>query len=132
MTIRNLGHGTNDFDPPDVKKKREATTMGNDYNYGFEKFMKAADILDNGTGGNKHRLTDACVYELMHITPANDLPPEMREEFESLQSFLTMGPTFDEGGAFASTIQQMGDEEVVQFIAKVKEMYLKLEQSREG
>ena len=49
--------------------------------YGWEKLHLAVHSLC-GQGEQSQRLVNAVVYNLIHITPENDLPEEIRGEFQ--------------------------------------------------
>jgi hypothetical protein len=92
------------------------------YSYGWEKLHLAVHSLA-GLGNQADRLVNATAFSLINITPENDLPIEIQEDFETLMSELTVvKPTGDEG-SIRATINTFGEVELTNAIEKIIGFY---------
>ncbi|ELR66073.1 hypothetical protein C942_00515 [Photobacterium marinum] len=92
------------------------------YGYGWEKLHTAVHSLA-ASQTQKERLVNALVFNLTHITPENDLPEPMHEDFKNFISEMTsVEPKSDEGSyqATVNTLDQIG---VDRAIAKIIGFY---------
>ena len=82
-----------------------------------EKLYRAVKTLAITDSDIKSRLTAACVNELMHINPENDLPDHLREKFYQLHLQLTAQ------GSTPETIAYMTTREASSAAAEVVSLY---------
>jgi len=78
--------------------------------YGWEKLHLAVHSL-SGQGEQAQRLVNAVVNNLIHITPENDLPEEICNEFhEFMDEITSVEAKGDEGTvqATANTLDEIG------------------------
>ena len=57
--------------------------------YGWEKLNIAIHSLC-GKGSQAERLLNAVAYNLIHITPENDLPEDIQDEFKKFMHKITL------------------------------------------
>jgi len=72
--------------------------------YGWEKLHLAVHSLA-GASPQKERLVNAIIHNLIHITPENDLPPELQKEFKQFMEEIALV----EAEGNESTVQAMVD-----------------------
>jgi hypothetical protein len=90
--------------------------------YVWEKFYAAVLILAGSQGTVQERLADAFTGQLIRLE-TNDLPEELRGDFEQLERRLTSAePTGGEGSVDAS-VQSLSDEEAAHLAEQIVEMY---------
>lgn len=92
------------------------------YRYGWEKLHLAIHSL-SGTSTQKERLVNAIAYNLIHITPENDLPPELRDEFEQfMEDIISVQAEGDEGNVRA-TVDSLDEISTHRAIEKIIGFY---------
>lgn len=74
--------------------------------YGWEKLHLAIHSLC-GQGDQTERLLNAIVYSLIHITPDNDLPEGIRQEFQDFMAEMTSVETQRDEGRVKATIDTL-------------------------
>ncbi len=86
--------------------------------YPNEKFSSAIDCLATSPKSIQERICDAYIFNLIHVKP-NEVPPEIRLDFEQLSATLTSAePKGDEGSA-AATTSRMSDDEAIGIAKKI-------------
>lgn len=101
------------------------------YGYGWEKLHLAVHALA-GDGTRKQRLVGAAVYNLIHITPARDIPSELHEDFAQLVKDLTSRQAKGDEGNIQATVDAMSDGDVDRAIEKIISFYDTICQRRES
>lgn len=92
-----------------------------DIHYTFERFMKAVDILAKSTDTLQDRLCLA-LQDLCIIT-AKDIPEEGREKYSQMMRSATRIEAISNEGALAATASKMTDEEALQHIDTILDLY---------
>lgn len=90
--------------------------------YGWEKLHTAVHSLC-GTSSQNQRLVNAVVFSLIHITPENDLPDEMREEFQQFMGEMTSVDAVGDEGSVQATVDILGETGVSRAIEKIIGFY---------
>jgi hypothetical protein len=93
--------------------------------YTWEKFHVAVSSLASGTGSIQERLCNAYTYSLMllEVHKPDDLPAEMRDDFEQIVRELTaVEPVGSEGSVQAST-NAMTDLKASEIAEKIVSLY---------
>lgn len=93
--------------------------------YTWEKFHVAVSSLASGTGSIQERLFNAYTGSLMllEVHEPNDLPADMRDDFEEITRKLTaVEPVGDEGSVWAST-NAMTDMEASEIADRIVSLY---------
>ncbi len=93
-----------------------------DYDYAWEKLRVAVQCLA-GTGSQKYRLLDALISALSRINPDDDLPPEIREDFEQLMKDMRQLPAVGQDGRYKITVDSLSDDAVSEAINQVMNFY---------
>jgi cell division septum initiation protein DivIVA len=92
------------------------------YDYVWEKFHLAVRDLASGKDSFQKRLADIYMVHLSHVGN-HEMPDEIREDFERLQTALTQEqPKSDEGSVVAS-VRVMSEVEVLELIDLIVSMY---------
>jgi len=90
--------------------------------YVWEKFHLAVLTLAGGHGTVQERLADAFAGQLMRLN-VNDLPEELRGDFEEVERLLTSGePVGDEGSVDASA-RSLIDNEATRLAEQIVGLY---------
>jgi hypothetical protein len=90
--------------------------------YGWEKLHTAVHSLA-GSANQSERLVNAAAYSLLNINPKNDLPEEMREDFETLIRELTAVEAKGDEGKLRATINSFSEVELNHSIEKIIGLY---------
>ena len=90
--------------------------------YGWEKLHSAVHSL-TGSASQSERLINAAAFSLVNITPVNDLPKELREEFELLMNELTAVKATGDEGNLKATVYSFNEVELSQAIKKIISLY---------
>lgn len=93
-----------------------------EFSYGWEKLHMAVHSLA-GEASQRQRLVEAIVHNLIHINAERDIPPGMREQFESFMAEMTaVEPKGDEGSVQA-TVSSLDDIGVSRAIDRIISFY---------
>jgi hypothetical protein len=92
------------------------------YKYGWEKLHMAVHSLA-GSASQHERLINAVVFNLIHITPENDLPESMRDEFKDFLTELTSVETVGEIGTVEATVKTLNEMQISNYIEKIIGLY---------
>lgn len=92
------------------------------YSYGWEK-LHAAVLSLAGASPQKERLVDAVVYNLIYITPENDLPPELRDEFKQFMEEITSVDAKENEGTAQATVDSLDEIGTSRAIGKIIGFY---------
>lgn len=92
------------------------------YSYGWEKLHIAVHTLAGATD-QKQRLVNAVVFNLIHITPENDLPPQIQNKFKEFMQHITSIPAIGDGGTVQATIETFDEMEIGRAIEKIISFY---------
>lgn len=92
------------------------------YGYGWEKLHLAVHSL-TGTSTQKERLVNAVVYNLIHITPENDLPPELRDKFTRFMEEITSVEAMNDEGTVQATVDSFDEISTRRAIEKIIGFY---------
>ena len=90
--------------------------------YGWQKLHLAVHSLC-GEGEQAQRLVNAIVYQLIHITPDNDLPEEVRDEFKELMEGVSSVEGQNGEGAVQATVNTFDEIMIDQAIHKIIGLY---------
>ncbi|WP_020405215.1 hypothetical protein [Hahella ganghwensis] len=90
--------------------------------YGWEKLHSAIHSLC-GQGEQAERLLNSVVFSLIQITPENDLPEEMRQEFQQFMDDMTSVEAQRDEGRVKATIDTLDEIEIGNKIEKVISFY---------
>lgn len=90
--------------------------------YGREKLHSAVHSLA-GSASQSDRLVNAAAFSLVNINPVNDLPEELREEFEILMDELTAVKATGDEGNLRATVYSFSEVELSKAIEKVISLY---------
>lgn len=106
-------------------------------NYTWEKFYVAVSSLASGTGSIQERLCNAYTGSLMllNIHEPNDLPADMRNDFEEItRELTTVDPVGDEGSVRASTnaMTDMKASEIADRIVSLYDRITRLDAVKNG
>jgi hypothetical protein len=94
--------------------------------YGWEKLHLAVHSLSlslSGASHQKERLVNAVVYNLIHITPENDLPPEQRDEFRQFIEKITSVEAKGNEGTVQATVDSLDELGTSRAIEKIIGFY---------
>lgn len=92
------------------------------YSYGWEKLHLAVHSLA-GASPQKERLANAVVYNLIYITPENDLPPELRDEFKQFMEEITSVEIKRNEGTAQATVDSLDEIGTSRAIEKIIGFY---------
>ena len=92
------------------------------YKYGWEKLHMAVHSLA-GSASQSERLVNAVVFSLIHITPENDLPDEMRDEFKEFMSDITSVEAIGDEGSVQATVEAMDEMQISNCAEKIIGFY---------
>jgi hypothetical protein len=90
--------------------------------YGWEKLHLAIHAL-TGQGTQTERLSDAIVFNLIHVSPENDLPEEMREEFTAFMGEMSSLEAIGDEGTIQATVNTFDEIERKRAIEKIISFY---------
>ena len=90
--------------------------------YGWEKLHLAVHSLA-GLGSMDERLANAVSYNLIHITPENDLPEEIQEDFREFMSHITSVPQVGDEGSIRATINTFDEAQMTMAVEKIISFY---------
>lgn len=90
--------------------------------YGWEKLNIAIHSLC-GKGSQAERLLNAVVYNLIHITPENDLPEDIQDEFKKFMHKITAVPAQNNEGTIKATINTLDEIGLSKAIERVISFY---------
>jgi hypothetical protein len=91
-------------------------------NYAVEKFSDAVGRMAVSRDSLQARLLDAYAHTFIAITP-DDVPEDLRGDFESLERDLTKREASAGEGTAAATINAMSDAEARRVIDRIIAMY---------
>jgi hypothetical protein len=92
------------------------------YSYGWEQLFGAIHCL-TGSESQRIRLVNAIVYNLIHITPENDLPPSVRSEFTTFIADMTAVEAQKDEGNVRATIDSLDEIGVGRAIDRIISFY---------
>ena len=92
------------------------------YDYGWEKLHNAIHCLA-GEGGQAERLINAVSVNLIHIRPAQDLPPQIRDAFIAFMKRLTSVQPSGHEGTIVATVGTLKSTELRQAIGEIISFY---------
>lgn len=92
------------------------------YSYGWEKLHLAVHSLA-GALSQKERLVHAIGNSLIHITPENDLPAELRDEFKEFMTGITSVEVIGNEGRVRATVDSLDEIEMNRAIEKIISFY---------
>jgi hypothetical protein len=90
--------------------------------YGWEKLCNAIHSLC-GKGSQSERLIIAVAYHLIHINPKNDLPEDIREDFQGFMNEITSIPAQNDEETIKATINTLDEIGLDKAIEKVIGFY---------
>ena len=92
------------------------------FNYGWEKLHMAIHSLCS-QGDQSERLVNAVVFGLIRITPAKDLPEEIRQEFQDFMSEVTSVNAQRDEGRVKATIDTFDEIELSEKVERIISFY---------
>lgn len=92
------------------------------YSYGWEKLHLAVNSLA-GASSQRERLVNAVVFHLIHITPENDLPPELQIEFKQFMQSITSVAAKGNEGTVQATVDSLDEVAMHREIEKIIGFY---------
>jgi hypothetical protein len=92
------------------------------HSYGWEKLHTAIHSLC-GQGTQAERLINAICYSIINITPENDLPEEMRAEFQEFMNEMTSVTAEGSEGNIQATINTLDEIALSRAVDKVISFY---------
>ncbi|MDH4318645.1 MAG: hypothetical protein OEV64_09670 [Desulfobulbaceae bacterium] len=92
------------------------------YDYGWEKLHLAVHSLA-GASTQKERLVNAVAYNLIHIIPENNLPPELRDEFKQFMEEITSVEAKGNEGRVRATVDSLDEIGTSRAIEKIISLY---------
>jgi hypothetical protein len=92
------------------------------YSYGWEKLHLTVHSLA-GASPQKDRLVNAVVYNLIHITPENDLPPELYDEFRQFMDEITAVEAKGNEGTVQATVDSLDEIGISRAVEKIISFY---------
>ncbi|NOY16786.1 MAG: hypothetical protein GXP23_07645 [Gammaproteobacteria bacterium] len=90
--------------------------------YGWEKLHVAVHSLC-GSGSQPERLVNAVTSSLIHITPENDIPKDIRQEFEEFMKEMTSVPAESDEGTIQATVNKMDEIALSNAVEKIISFY---------
>jgi hypothetical protein len=97
--------------------------------YANEKLYTAALILATGQGGIHERLESAFAEQLIRLLP-EDIPKDIREDFDEVNSALTRVKAKGTEGDIAASIKELSEEEAARLAEKIFNMFAEVASSR--
>jgi hypothetical protein len=81
------------------------------YSYGWENlYLTMCSLIS--TGDIRERLYNGLVFNAIHITPENDLPEEIQENFKTFWEHVTSVQPAGSGDDIKATLATFSDEEL--------------------
>ncbi|MFC1751408.1 hypothetical protein ACFL2V_21750 [Pseudomonadota bacterium] len=93
-----------------------------EFKYGWEKLHMAVHSLA-GSASQPERLSNAVVFSLIHITPENDLPEEIRDEFKEFMSDITNVEAKADEGSVQATVNTLDELQISNHVDKIISFY---------
>lgn len=90
--------------------------------HSWEKLNLAVNSLARSTQSLQKRLATAYIYNLSHLR-IEELPEEMRDEFQQVRRELTKVEPIADEGRIAATTNEMSDDEAGELISRIVSMY---------
>jgi len=90
--------------------------------YGWEKLHLAIHSLC-GQGSLCERLVNAVAYHLIHVTPENDLPEDIRGEFQEFMEEITSVEAKGDEGTIQATINTLDEIALKRAVEKIISFY---------
>jgi hypothetical protein len=90
--------------------------------YVWEKFHTSVLILAGSQGTVQERLADAFTAQLIRLN-ADDLPEELRGDFEQLERQLTSDEPVGDEGLVDASVRSLSDEEATHLAEQIVGMY---------
>lgn len=97
--------------------------MGLDY--AREKFYIAIDTLATSPSPIQERLFYAAM-SLIRLRPEDDLPKELRKEFQAIIHELSKEPAIADEGTLAATTRKLSDDDAKKLAERILSIYIEL------
>ena len=102
--------------------------------YGWEKYHLASRGLNNTSADSRQALQYAYIYHILHVQE-QDLPEELHQKHNEIVSAVTFPEGVEPIGGHSGcshAISNLSDEQVLETIEKIHDVYRALEASREA
>lgn len=91
--------------------------------YAYEKLMIAVDVLATSPQTIQNRLGNAFISGLTRINPEEDLPVNLRTDFQQLLDQVTRVAAVGDEGTISATTRIMSDDEAAEIAKKILNLF---------